>query len=295
MNPISLDDLNAADERGFVEALGNIFEHAPWVAQSVARQRPFGTVAALAQAMQAAVQTASEDRRHALIAGHPDLADKVVRIDTLTADSQVEQTSAGLDRLSDQEFTRFHRLNTGYRQKFGIPFIICVRRHTKDSILREFERRLGGDANGERDIALGEIIRIARLRLDLHVQGPDRLKVHGRISTHVLDTHGGRPAAGVAIELGVVADAGSVAVLARASTNADGRTDHPLIADQPVPIGRYELRFAVGPYFAAQGLELPEPAFLDVVPVRFSVAEAEGHYHVPLLATPWSYATYRGS
>jgi 2-oxo-4-hydroxy-4-carboxy-5-ureidoimidazoline decarboxylase len=84
-------------------------------------------------------------------------------------------------------------------------------------------------------------------------------------------------------------------VIARATTNRDGRTDEPLIGGRPLPIGRYELRFHVGDYFAGGGAPQAEPPFLDVVPVRFAIAEAEGHYHVPLLVTPWSYCTYRGS
>ncbi|MEI6723172.1 MAG: hydroxyisourate hydrolase, partial [Betaproteobacteria bacterium] len=78
-------------------------------------------------------------------------------------------------------------------------------------------------------------------------------------------------------------------------TNKDGRTDTPLIAGRPVPIGTYELRFAVAGYFKSRGVALADPPFLDVVPIRFAVAEAEGHYHVPLVMTPWGYATYRGS
>ncbi len=123
----------------------------------------------------------------------------------------------------------------------------------------------------------------------------DRLAVHGRLSTHVLDTHAGRPAAGLALELAELDGSGAGRVVARAATNADGRTDAPLIAGRPVPIARYELRFAVGDYFRARGVPLADPAFLDLVPIRFAVAEPEGNYHVPLLVTPWSYATYRGS
>lgn len=295
MSAISLEELNAADEQAFVKALGNIYEHAPWVAQVAARKRPFRTLAALADALQETVQAAPEAQQHALIAGHPDLADRAVRLQALTADSRREQIGAGFDRLSDEEFERFHRLNKAFRAKFKFPFIICVRRHTKDSILREFERRLRNDATSEHDAALREISRIAQLRLDQHVRGPDRLKVHGRISTHVLDTLNGRPAAGVVVELDIVGETGVRQPVAKTNTNADGRTDRPLIAEKPVPIGCYELRFAIGAYFAAQKLTLPDPAFLGVVPVCFSVAEAEGHYHVPLLTTPWSYTTYRGS
>jgi 2-oxo-4-hydroxy-4-carboxy-5-ureidoimidazoline decarboxylase len=294
MSTTSLDELNAADERGFVSALSNIYEHAPWVAETAARKRPYPTLAALADAMQQAVTQASGERQHALIAGHPDLANKAVRLDTLTLDSQAEQTGAGLDRLNNEEFDRFHRLNVAYREKFSIPFIICVRRHARDSILREFERRLHNDANKEQKIALREISRIAALRLDQHVRGPDRLKVHGRLSTHVLDTYHGHPAAGVAVEFFEIAS-GELRLLSRTATNADGRTDRPLIAEQPIPISQYELRFAIGDYFVRRGTPLPDPPFLGIVPIRFAVAEPEAHYHVPLLATPWSYSTYRGS
>ena len=105
------------------------------------------------------------------------------------------------------EFARFHRLNDAYRQKFGIPFIICVRRHSKDSILRQFERRLQQRHSGRAETALAEIFRIAALRLDQRVDGRRRLTVHGRLSTHVLDTHRGQPAQGVAIELLELSDA----------------------------------------------------------------------------------------
>ena len=83
--------------------------------------------------------------------------------------------------------------------------------------------------------------------------------------------------------------------LTTAVTNADGRTDQPLIGGRPLPIGRYELRFSVGDHFRSRGIEAGDPPFLDVVPLRFSIAEPEGHYHVPLLCSPWSYSTYRGS
>jgi 2-oxo-4-hydroxy-4-carboxy-5-ureidoimidazoline decarboxylase len=295
MSTTSLDELNAADERGFVGALSNIYEHAPWVAETAARKRPFPTLAALADAMQQAVEQANGEQQHALIAGHPDLANKAVRLDTLTLDSQSEQTSAGLDRLNNEEFERFHRLNMAYREKFGIPFIICVRRHAKVSILREFERRLHNDAGQEQQTALGEISRIAALRLDQHVRGPDRLKVHGRLSTHVLDTYHGHPAAGVAVEFFEISASGESRLLSRATTNADGRTDRPLMAEQPIPISQYEIQFSIGDYFVRRGTPLPDPPFLGVVPIRFAVAEPEAHYHVPLLATPWSYSTYRGS
>jgi 2-oxo-4-hydroxy-4-carboxy-5-ureidoimidazoline decarboxylase len=230
-----------------------------------------------------------------LIKGHPDLAGKAARAGTMTVESKAEQASAGLDRLSEAEFAQFHRLNDAYREKFGMPFIICVRRHSKDSILQQFERRLENTMSAETETALGEIFRIAALRLDQRIEAADGLEVHGHLSTHVLDTQAGRPATGVTIELLELSANGEQRMIARATTNRDGRTDEPLIAGRPLPIGRYELRFHVADYFAGVGARQDEPPFLDVVPVRFAVAEPEGHYHVPLLVTPWNYCTYRGS
>ncbi|MDO8878838.1 MAG: 2-oxo-4-hydroxy-4-carboxy-5-ureidoimidazoline decarboxylase [Pseudolabrys sp.] len=295
MTAYSLDQLNALNDADFTAALGGIFEHSPWVAQAASAKRPFATLAALLEAMAAAVRAAPADMQLALIKAHPDLAGRAARAGALTVDSTNEQASVGLDRLSDAEFARFHTLNDAYQRKFGIPFIVCVRRHTKDSILSEFERRLAQDKGDAIETALGEIFRIAALRLDGQVAAPLRLPLHGRLSTHVLDTHGGGPAANVPIELWELSRDGDARLLLRTVTNQDGRTDRPLIAERPLPIGTYELRFAVAGYFKDRGVALAEPPFLDVVPIRFAVAEPEAHYHVPLVMTPWSYSTYRGS
>jgi len=295
MEQITLEALNKADQQTFAAAIGDVMELAPWVADEAYAKRPFGGVAALYEAMTDAVKNAGDERQRALIDGHPDLAGKAARDGKLTADSTAEQAGAGLDRLSDEEFAAFHRRNDAYRKKFAMPFIVCVRRHGKDSILREFERRLKNDPAQERATALDEIYRIAALRLDQRVAAQDRLKVHGHLSTHVLDTHAGCPAQGVAIELCEIAADGRSRALKRAITNADGRTDKPLFTGMPVPIATYELRFAVGDYFAARSVPLPDPPFLGVVPIRFAVAEPESRYHVPLSVTPWAYSTYRGS
>ena len=114
----------------------------------------------------------------------------------------------------------------------------------------------------------------------------------GRLTTHVLDTARGRPAAGVAIRL-VRIDGGLRAEVARAVTNADGRTDQPLLSD-PAP-GVYEIEFAAGDYLRATGQAGEGLAFLDVVPIRFGIAQAGQHHHVPLLLSPFAYSTYRGS
>lgn len=322
--PFTLDKLNSLPADGFVQALGDVFEHAPWVAEAAAAARPFPTVAALHAAMLDAVMAATADTQLAFIRAHPELGSKVRRAD-ITADSQAEQGSLGLDRLSDEEFSRFSRLNAAYRDKFGFPFIICVRRHTRDSILRNFERRLANDAETERQTALDEIGLITRLRLVAKVDGPGKPKTDGRLSTHVLDTLHGQPAQSVKISLYEIG-ASARGLLLETVTNTDGRTDEPLMAGSPLRIGTYELQFDVGGYFSvsrrhpeAPGEAGPRRAtaqdtarhpsrlatlapqddgalpFLNIVPVRFCIAEAEGHYHVPLLITPFSYSTYRGS
>jgi 2-oxo-4-hydroxy-4-carboxy-5-ureidoimidazoline decarboxylase len=289
--PLTLSALNSLSPDTFVGAVGDVFEHAPWVAEAAARGRPYPTVAALHDAMMEAVRQASPDRQHALIAGHPELGSRVARAD-LTAASQSEQGSLGLDRLSAEEFDRFSRLNADYRKKFAIPFIICVRRHTRDSILRQFERRLGNTVTAERESALEEIGLITRLRLVAGVDGPGKPATSGRLSTHLLDLTNGRPAAGIRITLDEIG-ASARGRLVETVSNADGRTDQPLIGGEPLRIGTYELAFHVGDYFT--GAAVADPPYLDIVPIRFSIAEPEGHYHVPLLVAPWSYTTYRGS
>jgi 2-oxo-4-hydroxy-4-carboxy-5-ureidoimidazoline decarboxylase len=295
MSPQSLAELNGCSGADFVAALANVFEYSPWIAEQAAANRPFAGVTPLFEAMQTAVERASPELRLALIKAHPDLANKTQRAAGLTADSNAEQNSVGLDRLSDAEYEAFQRVNNAYRAKFGFPYIVCVRRHTRDSILRDFERRLPNDAGTEVATSIAEICRIAALRLDQLVAGESPLKVHGRLSTHVLDTHGGKPAAGIAVELIELSELGNSRVIARAITNSDGRTDQPLIDGRPLPIGHYELSFRVASYFAQRRVPLSDPPFLDHIPLRFSIAEPEGHLHVPLLVTPWSYATYRGS
>ena len=295
MSQIALSDLNAASFDDFVAVLENVVEYSPWIAQEAAARRPFAGINQLHAALMAAIQSAAPDAQLALIRAHPDLANKTQRAAGLTAESANEQNSAGLDRLSEAEYAAFERVNNAYREKFGFPYVVCVRRHTKDSILRDFETRLRNITKTETRRALEEIGRISALRLDQLVSADDRLKVRGRLSTHVLDNHIGKPAVGIAVELVELASLGESRVIARSVTNADGRTDEPLIGGRPLPIGRYELRFNVGQYYAERNLRLPDPPFLDEIPLRFAISEPESHYHVPLLVTPWSYSTYRGS
>ncbi len=115
----------------------------------------------------------------------------------------------------------------------------------------------------------------------------------GRLTTHVLDTSAGRPAAGLKIELWSLS--ASRTLLRTVTTNNDGRSDAPLLQGKDFAAGTYELLFFAGSYLKKQGLKATEPPFLDVIPIRFGIADAGQHYHVPLLLSPFGYSTYRGS
>jgi OHCU decarboxylase len=175
---LSVAALNGMTRQAFVDALGSAWERSPWVSEAAWERRPFADLAELHGAMVAAVAAAPRGRQLALIRAHPELAaprplggtlpdtPHPAAVDgELTAESTREQTSAGLDRLAAEEAERFRRLNEAYRARFGFPFVVCVREHTRSSILAAFERRLGHSAETEVETALGEIARIARLRL----------------------------------------------------------------------------------------------------------------------------------
>ncbi|PYM92037.1 MAG: 2-oxo-4-hydroxy-4-carboxy-5-ureidoimidazoline decarboxylase [Candidatus Rokuibacteriota bacterium] len=165
---LTLDGLNRLSPGDFERALGEIFESSPWVARRAAPARPFATVADLHAAMAAAVRRASRDEQLALLRAHPDLA---VRAGAMSRTSVAEQSGAGLDRLDEAEYARFHRLNAAYREKFGFPFIIAVRRHDKHAILAAFETRLLNTHTEEIEGALAQVFEIARLRLGGLVSG----------------------------------------------------------------------------------------------------------------------------
>jgi 2-oxo-4-hydroxy-4-carboxy-5-ureidoimidazoline decarboxylase len=288
---ISLDQLNAIDAAAFIATVGDIFEHGPWVAERAYAARPFATVAALHEAMMQAVRAAPRSEQLVFLRGHPELGGRVARAGAMTDDSKSEQGGLGLDRLSEEEFARFERLNAAYALKFGFPFIVGVRRHTRDSILAQFERRTGNDVETELAAALSEIGHITRLRLVAKVDGPGKPKTEGELSTHVLDAAQGRPAASMYLELFEVGSSAR-SCIAAAMTDADGRA--PLLGGGPLRIGTYQLQFHVGAYYASCGVAAATPPYLEMVPVRFAIAEPESHYHVPLIVTPWSHTSYRG-
>jgi 2-oxo-4-hydroxy-4-carboxy-5-ureidoimidazoline decarboxylase len=167
---MTLDALNAAGEASFVATLGGIFEHSPWVAARAWPERPFATVADLHAAMCRAVARATRDEQLGLIVAHPDLVGRAALAGSLTPASRDEQAAAGLDRLSPDEIAAFGTLNAVYRARFGFPFVICVREHRKAAILAGLRSRVKNAREAEIATALGEIEKIARLRLEATVR-----------------------------------------------------------------------------------------------------------------------------
>lgn len=278
----TLAELNGCSAADFVAQLGPVVEHAPWLAQAVAAQRPFASADALHAAMLARLHALPESDLVALLNGHPELAGAQARAGLMTTDSQAEQD--GLLVVAGDTAARWDALNAAYRERFGFPFILCIRRHGQDSALRRFEQRLAGDRADELAQALAEIGRISRLRLAARIADHGLGDIAGRLTTHVLDLAQGRPAAGMALQF------------QGRSLRTDDDGGITLLADAPLRIGRCELLFHVGDYFRASGLlpQVEEP-FLDLVPVVFHIAEPEDDYHVPLTVTPWAYSSYRGS
>lgn len=157
----AIDELNQMSQGEFVAVLGEVFEQTPTIAQQAWEQRPFATLADLHQGMVQVVERFSIDEQLALIRAHPDLGAKA----KMAAASVQEQAGVGLDRLTAEEFDQFQRLNQAYKAKFGFPFIVAVKNHTRDSILSAFEQRLNHSVNVERQQALNEIFQIAEFRL----------------------------------------------------------------------------------------------------------------------------------
>lgn len=162
----TLQHLNTCTPEHFCAALSDIWEHAPWVAQGVVNQRPFATVDTMHAAMVEWVARQDEPARITFYAGHPELAGEDARRGTMTDASIAEQGTLSLAHLDTDEAGQWSELNRAYRERFGFPFILCIRRHTRASALQAFHRRLAHDRATELGIALDEIAAITRLRLD---------------------------------------------------------------------------------------------------------------------------------
>jgi OHCU decarboxylase len=158
-------DLNSCPADQFVKWIGPVFEHSPWIAEATAANRPFAGLQTLHQALCETVRGAGQEKQLALIRAHPDLVGRAALAGTLTSQSTSEQAAAGLNALTPEEIALFQKFNAAYCDKFGFPFVICARLNKKEAILNGFRVRLEHSRDAEVETALGEIYKIAYLRL----------------------------------------------------------------------------------------------------------------------------------
>lgn len=171
--PPTLAELNTCAPERFVAVLGSVFEHAPWVAEAALPARPFDSIDALHAAMMAVLRALPEPALLDLLRGHPELAGSAARSGTMTADSADEQGSLALQALAADEAAQWDALNQAYGRRFGFPFILCIRRHSRATALQAFMHRLHNDRATELHNALDEIAAISRLRLAQRVHAAD--------------------------------------------------------------------------------------------------------------------------
>jgi OHCU decarboxylase len=164
---MTIDQINDLDKSAFVQAVGWVFEHSPWVAERSWSHRPFASLEELNGTMESEVESASPAERLALLRAHPDLGSRA----QMSPSSTDEQAAAGLDRLTAEEYQRFHRLNEAYKSKFGFPFLFAVKGSNKLQILEALERRLDAEAEEEFRTAITQVYRIARFRLENLIDG----------------------------------------------------------------------------------------------------------------------------
>ncbi len=163
---MDLDTLNQLDQTAFTTALGEIFEHSPWIPHATWDRKPFNSIESLHRFLCETLAVADESRKLELIRAHPDLAGKLAISGELTEFSAAEQQSAQLDKLTAEQFEKITKLNESYKSKFKFPFIICVKDHTQSSIFQNFEERVNNDSDSELQAALKQICRIAWYRLN---------------------------------------------------------------------------------------------------------------------------------
>ncbi|KAJ1627889.1 hypothetical protein T492DRAFT_595290 [Pavlovales sp. CCMP2436] len=285
-------ELGALGAPAFVAAVGPVYECSPWIAERAHAAGPFDSLTAIDEALWSVVSSAAEAEQLGLLRAHPDLAGKAAIAGGLTAESTEEQQRAGLSQLTPEEYAEFTALNDAYKAKFGFPFILAVRNASKRIILDAFRRRVGNTAGVELAECIAQVRKIAWMRLRLLAPPAPT----GKLTCHVLDTAHGCPAAGLPITLRYFGDAGAApVVIGHFMTNSDGRLDGPALSGEAFKEGVYEWMFSVGEYFAVKGTPASGTPFLNEVPLRFGIDNPEKHYHVPLLCSPWSYSTYRGS
>ena len=285
MSKPSLAELNAMTDAAVAELLAPLFEHAAWVTQDVAPLRPFVSLTAMHAAFMTRLRATPEAGIVAFLRGHPALSPSTLRRG-ITAESMLEQRSAGIQDLDEAATVRLDAANATYERRFGFPFILAVRGASYATVIAALERRCASSDAAELEEAVSEIGAISWMRLLACVTPAPT----GGISLHVLDTTRAKPAAGLHGEL-FASSGSSVAVFV---TDGNGRAP-TMLGGGLLTAGGYEWRLDTAAYFARHGRATPDRSFLPVVSVRFAVANPEEHFHVPVLLTPGSYTTYRGS
>ena len=334
MSKIKLNILLSLPPTEFQSYIGGIYENTPWIVEQfynenlssdtldasvvAATKERITNVKILFDEIKQYMKNGDREKQLDLLRSHPDLclkldpptsSDGVEKTDgdceDITVESRQEQGRAGLSTLTSEERTTFHTLNNQYKEKFQFPFILAVRNASKYTVLSALEGRVNSSIEEEIACALSQVDKIAWMRLLTKVDHAEGNNGHGGFLTcHVLDTANGIPASGMRIELYKFEDGPEVngvgsqtrTLLKSFMTNSDGRLNGPALKGEEFSEGQYELVFYVGDYFAKySSSRISGTPFLDVVPLRFGLDDPTEHYHVPLLASPWSYSTYRGS
>jgi 2-oxo-4-hydroxy-4-carboxy-5-ureidoimidazoline decarboxylase len=281
-----LSAINQMTSTEFGALFAGVFEHTPWIAAKASLERPFPSRGALLGSMAKALAAAPDEDQTAVLQAHPMLGGQAAKRGEITEASRAEQSGLGLDRMGGDEESAFAAMNLAYQKRFGFPFIIAVRgQRDRAAILAALTRRFEATPETERQTALAEVVKIAGFRLDALIEeDADRLS----LSLHVLDTARGQPGAGLGVSLCRIDEAGGRITLAEGETDRAGRW--VLDAAGSPEAGIHELLFAAGAYQARFGT----PGFYDVIAIRFRLLENGGHYHIPLILSPFGYSTYRG-
>lgn len=301
MDKTTVSELLSKPKDDILTMLGGIYEHSSWVAEGfynefVHRKDTSETITSvrdLFQCMSSIVDTSTREQKMDLLCAHPDLCAKIDALKKLTKSSQEEQSNAGLETLTDDERNQFSKMNSEYREKFGFPFILAARNVTKYTVLSAIEGRLKMPIESEFHGALFQVSKIAWMRLlaAFKVTGQK-----GFLTCHVLDTANGCPAANMRVQLHRITPKENAGLLKEFKTNDDGRLPGgPALKGDDFLVGKYQWIFFVGDYFARKNTQTCGIPFLDEIPLTFGMDDPEEHYHVPLLVSPWSYSTYRGS
>lgn len=299
-NKPTVPELLTKSKDEIVSFLGDIYEHSSWVAEEFYMEYLNGkghdhgieNARDLFRAMNSIMEKSSDERKLALLRAHPDLCAKIDQLKTLTKSSQEEQSSAGLGSMTGEERDRFSSMNASYREKFGFPFILAARNATKFTVLSAIEGRLNLSKQIEYAGALFQVSKIAWMRL---LAAFDLKGRKGFLTCIVLDTGNGCPAEGMRVVLNRISPPEKAGFVKEFYINSGGRLDGPALKDDEFIVGVYEWTFYAGDYFARSNTKISGMPFLDVIPLRFGIDDPEEHYHVPLLVSPWSYSTCRGS